>query len=413
MLRPEYKLNEIFDFKELANLFKHFTVTVGLDVALYDAQGSLVLPFYRDQKASVCSLANNCPTCQEYIKYGGEKAWELGEPYIFRCGCGLIMCSSPVAIGDILIGSIACGPVMLWEADDYAGQELDKNLKAMGIECEVDPGSIQQLSCVNMTSAAQILYIFVNYICREYEKSARQKMEIARQKDTIAELAKKGNYSCAYPADLEKKLILYVQLGEKNKAREIINSFLGEIFSYAGGNLDIIKAKLYEFTAFLSRAAVEAGAPLSEMAATIRKSARFLSKNIEFLDVCSLTIEILYDFIDIVYRNRPKKQYNRHLISAIEYIDQNFRKRLTLKSVAKSIYVSPYYLSHIFRDELDTTFSDYVNSKRIEEAKRLLGERSYDTKTLNELVGFNDVNYFIKIFKKYTGTTPSKYRGTR
>ena len=107
------------------------------------------------------------------------------------------------------------------------------------------------------------------------------------------------------------------------------------------------------------------------------------------------------------------KAYTTGTRFAIEYIDQNFRKRLTLKSVAKSIYVSPYYLSHIFRDELDTTFSDYVNSKRIEEAKRLLGERSYDTKTLNELVGFNDVNYFIKIFKKYTGTTPSKYRGTR
>lgn len=411
MPRPDYKLSEILDLKELANLFKHFTITVGLDVALYDAQGNLMLPFYKDSKAGVCGLAKNCSTCREYVKYGGEKARELGEPYIFRCGCGLIMCSSPVVLGDILIGSIACGPVMLWEADEYARQELDRNLKAMGVECEVDPGSIQQLSCVNMTSAAQILYILVNYICREYEKSARRKMELARKKDTIAELAKKGG--CAYPADLEKKLILYVQLGEKNKAREIINSFLGEIFSYAGGDLDIIKAKLYEFTAFLSRAAVEAGAPLAEMAATLRKSARFLSKNFEFLDVCSLTIEILYDFIDIVYKNRPKKQYSRHLISAIEYIDRNFREKLTLEGVAKSVYVSPYYLSHIFRDELDTTFSDYVNTRRIEEAKRLLGERSYDSKTLSELVGFNDVNYFIKIFKKYTGTTPSKYIGAR
>ena len=227
----------------------------------------------------------------------------------------------------------------------------------------------------------------------------------------IAELTKKGG--CAYPADLEKKLILYVQLGEKNKAREIINSFLGEIFSYAGGDLDIIKAKLYEFTAFLSRAAVEAGAPLAEMAAILKKSARFLSKNLEFFELCSLTIEILYDFIDIVYKSRPKKQYSRHLISAIEYIDQNFREKLTLEGVAKSVYVSPYYLSHIFRDELDITFSDYVNTRRIEEAKRLLGERNYDSKTLSELVGFNDVNYFIKIFKKYTGTTPSKYIGAR
>ena len=406
-------MDEILDFKELNSLFKHFSITVGLDVALYDGEGFLMLPYCRDESEGICNLAKNCPVCREYIKYGGEKAKDLGEPYIFRCGCGLIMCSSPVVLSGELIGSIVCGPVMLWEADEYAGEELYGNLKGMGVECRIDPGSIKQLSCVNMTSAAQILYILVNNICREHEKAAGQKLEIAWQKDIISELAQRRAYNCAYPADLEKKLILYVQLGEKNKAKEIINNFLGEIFNYAGGDLDIIKAKLYEFTAFLSRAAVEAGAPLSDMAASVKKSAKFLSKNIEYSDLCSLTIEILYEFIDIVYRSKPKKQYSRHLLSAIEHINRNFGEKLTLEGVAKQIFVSPYYLSHIFRDELDTTFSDYVNSRRIEEAKRLLSEKNYDTKTLCELVGFNDINYFIKTFKKYTGTTPSKYLSSK
>ena len=75
-----------------------------------------------------------------------------------------------------------------------------------------------------------------------------------------------------YPIELEKELIAYVQLGDRNKAKNIINRFLNEIFSFASGDLEIIKAKLYEFCAFLSRSAVEAGAPLASLTDIIKKN---------------------------------------------------------------------------------------------------------------------------------------------
>jgi two-component system response regulator YesN len=405
----DIKINEILNFEELEKIFRHFSVTTGLDVSLYDSGGVLLLHRFKE-KSSLCRIAGNCAVCRENIIYGGEKAKQLGEPYIFSCGCGLIMCSSPVVYMGQLIGSVVCGPVMLWDADEYAKEELEKNFKAIDIDCNIDLNSVMQLSCVNMTSACQILYILVNYLCREYEKIGEQKIEISRQKELISALSADKQIQNTYPIDLEKKLILYVQLGEKSRAKEVINRFLGKIFLYADGNMDIIKAKLYEFTAFLSRAAVEAGAPLSDMISSIKNSASLLSEKIEFQDVCSVTIEILYDFIDIVYKNRENRQGNRHLIAAADYIAKNFKENITLDSVSKNIFVSPYYLSHLFRDELGITFSDYVNSKRIEEAKRLLGEKYYDTETLCEMVGFNNTNYFIKIFKKYTGATPSKYK---
>lgn len=411
----QYKLKEILDFSEIKNLFKHFKVTTGLDVTLYDEEGKALLSHRIDN--SICSIANNHTKCTENIKYGGEKAKELGEPYIFRCGCGLIMCSSPVVFYDKLIGSVVCGPVMLWDYDEYAANELKKNLLEMDIKSDIDFKLIKQLSCVDMTSASYILYILINFMCKEQQKYLEQRLEIAKQKKIVTEfINEKQNINInninlsKYSDDLEKKLIVYVQLGNKNKAKEVINNYLSYIFLYAGGNMDIIKAKLYEFTAFLSRAAIEAGASLSDMLPSIKNSAKLFSENIEFQDLCFITIEILYDFIDKVYKSKGSKTNSNHLIKATEYIDNHFFEDITLESLSKVIFVSTYYLSHLFREQLNMTFSDYLNNKRIEKAKKMLADSNYNIEIISEKTGFKNKNYFSTTFKKIVGLSPAKYK---
>lgn len=73
------------------------------------------------------------------------------------------------------------------------------------------------------------------------------------------------------------------------------------------------------------------------------------------------------------------------------------------------MFVSTYYLSHLFRREMGVTFSDYLAKVRVEKAKALLME-GVSVESTSERVGYNDSNYFIKIFKKYVGVTPAKYR---
>ena len=173
--------------------------------------------------------------------------------------------------------------------------------------------------------------------------------------------------------------------------------------------MEIIKAKLYEFSAFLSRSAVEAGAPIAALTEIVKKSSRLLLDNIDFQDLCASTIEIMENFIDVVYQSRSKRISSTHLAKAIRYINANYAENIDLESLAQSVYVSSYYLSHLFRNEMGTTFSDYLTKIRLEHAKRCLMEGLSVEKTA-ELVGYNDGNYFIKIFKKYIGVTPAKYR---
>lgn len=418
----EINLRQIFQYGELSKLFRHFAVTTGYDVALYDLKGEEQLSHRLG--VSICTLATDRTECVRNIRYAAEKSRQLGEPYIYTGACGLILCCIPVVFRDTLIGSIICGPVMLWDADELANAEIKGRTSSfIPTSSQIDVSGITQTSCPKLTSAINILLVLVNYICSQAEQHLDQKLELARQQEKLIQLAAEKQNAIAsvkvieqhmnfnhYPAELEKELIAYVQLGDRTKAIEILNSFLGEIFSYASGDLNIIQAKLYEFTAFLSRATVEAGVSLRRLTDTIKKSGRLLDENIEFSDLCSLIVEVLNEFIDCIYENRGKKAASLHLTKAIAYIQEHYAENMALGDLAGKVFVSGYYLSHLFRDEMQTTFSEYLNKVRIDQAKQRLKEKGQTVEKVSEAVGFKDANYFIKAFKKAVGITPAKYK---
>lgn len=421
------KLKDVLNYEELNKIFRHFAVTTELNVALYDIFGKEELSFRFNGKDCICcKVEKSCEKCRISICYGGEKSTEIGEPYIFKCGCGMIMCSSPVLFEEELIGSIVIGPVLLWEADDYALEELKANTADMQLNSE-DLKTIlkttKQLSCVNMTSASQILFSLVNYMCRQESKFLIQRKKISEQQSKISELFAENKQNAVsldvlnknailrkYSIEQEKELIAYVQLGDKNNAKKMLNAVLSEIFSYASGNLDTLRAKIYELTAFLFRAAVDVGAPIEEMTGIIKKSAQILSEETEFEELCFFTNEAMENFMDTVYKNRNRKLASQHLSRAISYIKQKYNEEINLEIVAKSSFVSSFYLSHLFREEMYTTFSDYVTKVRVEEAKILLKDKSKKIQEISDMVGFSDANYFIKMFKKLCGISPKQYQ---
>ena len=112
----------------------------------------------------------------------------------------------------------------------------------------------------------------------------------------------------------------------------------------------------------------------------------------------------------MVYKTRGGRPARTHLATAIAYINSEYNNcDLSLKETAKRVYLSPYYVSHLFRDEMGTTFVDYLTRVRIDHAKTLLLEGISSEETA-EKVGFKDVSYFNRTFKKYVGVTPAKFR---
>ncbi len=99
------------------------------------------------------------------------------------------------------------------------------------------------------------------------------------------------------------------------------------------------------------------------------------------------------------------------LFKAVEqYIADNLKEDINLKDTAAKFNLSPYYFSRTFKKVFGYGFSDYLNLIRINKAKELLKDDSLSVKEIGYLVGYNDPNYFSKVFKKYEGVTPTEYR---
>ncbi len=78
--------------------------------------------------------------------------------------------------------------------------------------------------------------------------------------------------------------------------------------------------------------------------------------------------------------------------------------------MSEVVYVTPNYLSKVFKEETGQNFIEWLNNFRIEKAKELLKDVRYKTYEIAEKVGYSDYKHFSYNFKKYTGKSPRSYR---
>ncbi len=91
---------------------------------------------------------------------------------------------------------------------------------------------------------------------------------------------------------------------------------------------------------------------------------------------------------------------------------QDYNKELDLKAVSDKLYISTWHLSKLLKKETGSNFIDILNEIRIEESKKLLLSPQLKIYEIAEKVGYADVPYFTKLFKKHTGQTPMEYKNS-
>lgn len=101
---------------------------------------------------------------------------------------------------------------------------------------------------------------------------------------------------------------------------------------------------------------------------------------------------------------------SKQLVHAADYIIRHIHSRILLAETAQYLKISPAYLSRLFKKEFGISFSEYVNKLKIEEAASLLLYTEYTDAEISSLLAFSSQSYFIKVFRKYMGTTPKKYK---
>lgn len=110
----------------------------------------------------------------------------------------------------------------------------------------------------------------------------------------------------------------------------------------------------------------------------------------------------LSDYIEIGYNTMASK------IS--DYIKNNLPEKLSLQKICSDLGISKNKLYEISNKQFEMPIGAYISNLRILEAKNLLTSTSLSVREVSERVGFDDYNYFIKLFKNNVGATPLKYR---
>lgn len=119
--------------------------------------------------------------------------------------------------------------------------------------------------------------------------------------------------------------------------------------------------------------------------------------------------DFCYQYMEMINKQKSDKS-SIILDQLIVYINMHYAENLTLDQLSSVCYLSPSYISKVFKKQLNTNFIDYLSSVRIKVAKRLMKNPELSMKEISSEIGYVDPNYFTRVFKKYEGMTPSEYR---
>jgi two-component system response regulator YesN len=101
-----------------------------------------------------------------------------------------------------------------------------------------------------------------------------------------------------------------------------------------------------------------------------------------------------------------------HVRSAMDYIDSHFNEDISITHLSEMLGISESHLSHLFREHSGFTIVAYLQDRRMREAIKLLQDPSLNVTDIYTSCGFTNGSYFCKMFRRYTGVTPSEFRNS-
>ncbi|EHJ01908.1 two component transcriptional regulator, AraC family [Clostridium sp. DL-VIII] len=122
--------------------------------------------------------------------------------------------------------------------------------------------------------------------------------------------------------------------------------------------------------------------------------------------------DVLNNIINSMEKRFSKEGINdRHEIELVKsYVYENYGKDLSLEILAEYVYMTPSYLSSIFKKETGIGINSFIKNYRMEKAKDMLENTNIKIKAIGNIVGYSNISYFCQSFKEFYGLTPEKHR---
>lgn len=211
----------------------------------------------------------------------------------------------------------------------------------------------------------------------------------------------------SYPLSTENKLISEVIDGQE-KALDLFDELIRENLTKKRLSMEVLQNFVYTLIGTVNRIFQELKSSPEDF---IGRPINYEYWYAHWGDSVTITaIKAVLSDVIAAKKQRSQTQDELLLTQMLDYIHENFKDNIMLNDLADQFNISPKYCGILFKQLSDNNFKDYLNRYRIEQTKKLIQERpSMKTKDLSVMTGFNSSNTFIRVFGKYTGTTPQKY----
>lgn len=130
------------------------------------------------------------------------------------------------------------------------------------------------------------------------------------------------------------------------------------------------------------------------------------SSSIELIERCQ---RLLGD-LSVCIADRKKKFVTSPVELAVRYVEEHFAETITLNMMAEIVYLSPSYLSSLFKSKQGKSFIDFLTEERIKKAKSMLIYSDDKIQVISDSTGFTNIRHFNRVFKTLTNRTPTEFR---
>jgi YesN/AraC family two-component response regulator len=214
-------------------------------------------------------------------------------------------------------------------------------------------------------------------------------------------------------APFDREVAFYESICSGNM--ELVKVFMKPLFCEGCGvlsenSLQNLKFHMVILAALIARYCIKGGM-------TPENSYSLSDFYIQKTDKCTTEDQIRAVHIEMIEKYTSKMRqiklsgvHSKQIVKTIDHVMRHLHSRVTLEDAADKLKISSAYLSRLFKTETGMAFGDYVNKLKIEEAAALLLFTEYSDTEISNMLSFSSQSYFIKVFKKFMGTTPKKYK---
>ncbi len=395
---------------------KSFCVISEVPVTYFNLKGEIEWECHKQNKFCNYFDVYKDPNsvCHRNLNSSSKLATQLGEPYVFVCKSGLVKIAVSLIINGEVLGSFVAGPIVM---GGFKESIITNMFSINNVNFDTYPKIILFLKSMKIFKPKEVSYLATllgNCVLTpitnnsDYFNINNQYKEQRKIGETLQKY-KKRNITIPYPYHTENLLIERVKEGDSKGSLDIFRKLFEEISLIEVGDLSSIKTKILGICSLLSRLVTENSSVSEEQAESYFYDLNILNQAVSSQELLILSSDLIANIAN--YINTRAYAGNSKIIKlAIQNIYENYKNKISLKTVAENLYTNPSYLSMLFKQEMGITFTDYLNQIRINQSCELLAKTNFNLIDISIMSGFDDQSYFSKVFKKLKGVTPKDYR---